>query len=474
MLGFMRVLNEMAGKGGLGIELDLDRVPVREEGMTAYEIMLSESQERMLMIIRPESEDEARAVFDKWDLDFAVIGTVTETGHIVLKKDGMVQADIPLDPLVENAPEYDRPHEPTPPQTVIAAADVPTPADLGAALATLMSCPDMASRRWIWEQYDSLVMGDTIIGPGGDAALVRIQDGFDTTTNRALAVTVDCTPRYVLADPKVGGAQAVVETWRNICATGAKPLAVTNNLNFGNPEKPAIMGQIVGSVEGMGEACRALDYPVISGNVSLYNETEGRAILPTPVIGGVGLLEDVRTACTIALKGAGRSLVVIGQSPDRVDGWLGASLYLREVEGREEGAPPPLDLTMERRCGEFIRSLIGQGLVTACHDVSDGGLLCAVAEMALGSRGLGADLLIPDGKTAHSWCFGEDQGRYVVEADDSEDVLKSAEAAGIPATVVGSVLDDDRLTGNGAILISVAELRSRHEAWLPDYMAAGA
>ena len=221
----------------------------------------------------------------------------------------------------------------------------------------------------------------------------------------------------------------MVETWRNICATGAKPLAVTNNLNFGNPEKPAIMGQIVGSVEGMGEACRALDYPVISGNVSLYNETEGRAILPTPVIGGVGLLEDVRTACAIALKGAGRSLVVIGQSPDRVDGWLGASLYLREVEGREEGAPPPLDLTMERRCGEFIRSLIGQGLVTACHDVSDGGLLCAVAEMALGSRGLRADLLIPDGKTAHSWCFGEDQGRYVVEADDPKAVLKSAEAA---------------------------------------------
>lgn len=460
---------EMAGKGGLGIELDLDKVPVRETGMTAYEIMLSESQERMLMIIKPGTEAEARAVFDKWDLDFAVIGVLTETGNIVLKKDGDVQAEIPLDPLVDAAPEYDRPHTPTPPSPMIETAEIPAPGSLGEALATLLSCPDMASRRWIWEQYDSLVMGDTVIGPGGDAALVRIQD-----TKRALAVTVDCTPRYVVADPAVGGAQAVAETWRNICATGAKPLAVTNNLNFGNPERPTIMGQIVGAVQGMGEACRALDYPVISGNVSLYNETEGKPILPTPVIGGVGLLEDVADACTIALKSDGNALVVIGQRSDTVDGWLGASIYLREIAGREAGAPPPLDLVRERKAGDLIRSLIGNGAVAACHDISDGGLLVTVAEMALASGKLGADVAVPSAETAHGWCFGEDQGRYVVETADPDSVIARSEAAGVPAARIGQVQAGDQLTGNGVALISLSELKTKHEAWLPAYMAAGA
>jgi phosphoribosylformylglycinamidine synthase len=459
---------EMAGKGGLGIELDLDRVPVREVGMTAYEIMLSESQERMLMILKPGTEDEARAVFDKWDLDFAVIGTLTDTGNIVLRKDGAVQAEIPLDPLVDNAPEYDRLHEPTPPSPVVETTDVTAPRELGDVLATLMACPDMASRRWIWEQYDSLVMGDTVIGPGGDAALVRIQD-----TNRALAMTVDCTPRYVVADPKVGGAQAVVETFRNICAVGAKPLAVTNNLNFGNPERPRIMGQIVGAIQGMGEACTALDYPVISGNVSLYNETEGKGILPTPVIGGVGLLDDVTKRCTIALKTEDATLIVIGQPEDRRDGWLGASLYLREIEGREEGAPPPLDLAQERKAGELIRRLINQGSVEACHDISDGGLLVAIAEMALASRALGADVSIPEGPTAHGWCFGEDQGRYVVATDDPETVLDKAAKAGVPAAAIGRARSDGELTANGSTLISVEDVRARHEDWLPNYMAAG-
>ncbi|MEQ8398069.1 phosphoribosylformylglycinamidine synthase subunit PurL [Thalassobaculum sp.] len=459
---------EMAGKGGLGIELDLDMVPVRETGMTAYEIMLSESQERMLMIIRPESEAEARAVFDKWDLDFAIIGTVTETGTIVLKKDGAVQAEIPVGPLVTEAPEYDRPHIPTPKRPVVASGDVPAPASLTGALAQLLECPDMASRRWIWEQYDHLVMGDTMIRPGADSGVVRIQD-----TNRGLAVTVDCTPRYCVADPEIGGAHAVVETWRNICAVGAKPLAVTNNLNFGNPQKPEIMGQIVGSVNGMGAACRALDYPIVSGNVSLYNETEGQAILPTPVIGGVGLIDDVSKLCTPSLKAAGETLVVLGQAADRADGWLGASLYLREIAGREEGAPPPLDLAAERRSGELVRRLINDAAVTACHDVGDGGLLVAVAEMALAGRGLGATVEIPTGALAYAWCFGEDQGRYVVTTDDPDRVLSAAAAAGVPASVVGTSTDDGDLTVGGSDLISVETLRQRHEAWLPGYMASG-
>lgn len=459
---------EMADKGGLGIELDLDRVPVREEGMTAYEIMLSESQERMLMIIRPESADEARAVFEKWDLDFAVIGSVTETGRIVLKKDGVVQCDIPVEPLVGEAPEYDRPHVPTEARAIIAADDVPAPkAPLGEVLATLMACPDMASRRWIWEQYDHLVMGDTMIRPGADSGVVRIRD-----TERCLAVTVDCTPRYCLADPKTGGAQAVVETWRNITATGARPLAATNNLNFGNPEKPAIMGQIVGCVTGMGEACRALDYPIVSGNVSLYNETEGAAILPTPVIGGVGVIENVDKLATPGLKAAGDTLLVLGQPAGRTDGWLGASLYLREIEGREEGAPPPIDLDAERRTGDLVRALIADGAVSACHDVSDGGLLVAVAEMSLASAGFGADLTAPDGAVAHAWAFGEDQGRYVVATTDPAGVIARAQAAGVDVATVGRSAEGGELTLNGTTLISRDELSRRHEAWLPDYMAA--
>ncbi len=459
---------EMAGKGGLGIELDLDAVPVRETGMTAYEIMLSESQERMLMIIRPESEAEARAVFDKWDLDFAVIGKVTETGHIVLKKDGAVQADIPVGPLVTEAPEYDRPHTTTPKRPVIAASDVPAPASVAEALARLLECPDMASRRWIWEQYDHLVMGDTMVRPGADSGVVRVQD-----TNRGLALTVDCTPRYCVADPEIGGAQAVVETWRNLTAVGATPLAVTNNLNFGNPQKPEIMGQIVGAVAGMGAACRALDYPVVSGNVSLYNETEGQAILPTPVIGGVGLIDDVRKLCTPALKAVGETLVAIGQPAARTDGWLGASLYLREIEGREEGAPPPLDLAAERRTGDLVRGLIRDAKVTACHDVGDGGLLATVAEMALAGRGVGVRLAQPKGALAHAWCFGEDQGRYVVATGDPDGVTAAAASAGVPASVVGTVTGDGDLTVAAGDLISIETLRRRHEAWLPGYMAGG-
>ena len=459
---------EMAGKGGLGIELDLDRVPVREDGMTAYEIMLSESQERMLMIIRPESEGEARAVFDKWDLDFAIIGSVTETGHIVLKKDSVVQADIPVNPLVSEAPEYDRPHVPAPSRPVIDATEVPPPASLTGALAQIMTSPDMASRRWIWEQYDHLVMGDTMIRPGADSGVVRLQD-----SNRALAVTVDCTPRYCLADPRIGGAQAVLESWRNLTAVGATPLAVTNNLNFGNPEKPEIMGQIVGCVTGMGEACRTLDYPVVSGNVSLYNETEGQAILPTPVIGGVGLIDHVDQMCTPALKTVDDTVLVIGQPPERTDGWLGASVYLREIAGREDGAPPPVDLLAERRAGDLVRQLIRDGVVTACHDVADGGLLVAVAEMTLAAvPGLGVRLDRPDGATAHAWAFGEDQGRYVVATSEPGAVTAAAVDAGVPVAAVGRVIDNGELTLGDDDLISVETLRRGHEAWLPDYMAA--
>src|SRR5438309_2924966 len=408
---------EMAGKGGLGIELDLDRVPVRELQMTAYEIMLSESQERMLMILRPGSEAQARRIFEKWELDFAVIGRVTDNGRLVLRSGGEIAAEIPVGPLVTEAPVYRRPWRRADPEPEIDPASLPERDPLE-CLQQLVAAPALASKRWIWEQYDHLVMGNTIIRPGGDAAVVRVSPP-GSIGGKALALATDCTPRYCRADPVRGGAQAVAESWRNLTAVGAEPLAITDNMNFGNPERPEIMGQFVGAVEGMREACLALAYPVVSGNVSLYNETSGRAILPTPVIGGVGLIADAGTAVDLALKHDGDSVILIGDTT----GHLGASLYLREIEGREEGPPPPVDLAAERRNGDFVRGQIAAGQVAACHDISDGGLLVAVAEMAMaGGHGVAFDPA-PAGRPTHAWLFGEDQARYLVETAAPDPVL---------------------------------------------------
>ena len=450
---------EMASKGGLGVELDLDSVPMREEGMSAYEIMLSESQERMLMILKPGKEDVARAIMDKWELDFAVIGTLTDTGRMVLKRHGEVVANLPIDPLAQASPEYDRPWTAPAKQPVIAAETVEA-VDPVAALKTLLGCPDLASKRWIWQQYDHMVMGDTVQRPGGDAAVVRIHG-----TNKAVAITTDCTPRYCQADPHQGGRQAVAEAYRNLSATGAVPLAVTDNLNFGNPEKHEIMGQIVEAIKGMGEACRELDFPVVSGNVSLYNETQGTAIQPTPAIGAVGLLDDVNKHMTLAFKAGGNHIVLLGETK----GWLGASLYLREVCGREEGAPPPVALHRERRKGELVRRLIQDEQVVACHDISDGGLLVAVAEMAMAS-GIGASLDAPASVPLHAWCFGEDQGRYLLEVgqDDLVAVLEAAQEHDCIARVVGKTGGDTINVGGAAV--SVAELKVTNEGWLPAYM----
>ncbi len=455
---------EMAGKGGLGITMHLDQVPVREAGMTPYEIMLSESQERMLMILRPGSEDVARRIFEKWELNFAVIGTVTETGRLILQMNGETAAELPVGPLVDQAPQYDRPWTPTPKRPVIAIADVPPNPDPLATLERLVGSPDLASRRWIWEQYDSTVMADTVVRPGGDAAVVRIHG-----KSKGLAITTDCTPRYCLADPVEGGRQAVAETWRNLTAVGARPLAITDNMNFGNPEKPEIMGQFVGCIEGMAEACRVLDYPVVSGNVSLYNETEGRAILPTPAIGGVGLVDDVQRIARVAFPAPGQDVVLIGATA----GWLGQSIYLREVFGREDGAPPPVDLSAERRNGDFVRDLIIDGLATACHDCADGGLGVALAEMAMAS-GIGAHIAPPaDAVRLDAWLFGEDQARYVVTTRDAAAVLAGATAAGVPAMRLG-VTEGHELTVDGAGAISVAKLRTAHERWFPAWMAGDA
>ncbi|MDQ7246900.1 phosphoribosylformylglycinamidine synthase subunit PurL [Dongia sedimenti] len=461
---------EMSSKGGLGLELDLDKVPVRETGMTAYEIMLSESQERMLMVLKPQAMAQARAIFEKWELDFAEIGVLTDTGHLVLKKNGKVEADMPVAPLVDKAPVYQRPWVPTPPQPVITANQVPAPQDLMAVLKQLVAAPDLASKRWVWEQYDHLVMGHTVQRPGGDAAVVLIPAGKGGAVGKkALAMSSDCTPRYCQADPKTGGAQAVAESWRNLTAVGARPLAVTDNMNFGNPQRPEIMGQFALAIEGMAEACIALDYPVVSGNVSLYNETNGKGILPTPTIGGVGVIADVTKSPKVAFKSAGDSIYLIGETA----GWLGCSVFLREIHGREEGAPPPVDLAAERRNGDFVRNLIERGLITACHDVSDGGTLVALAEMAMAS-GIGADLLArPKESPDHAFWFGEDQARYVLTVRQADVAVLELQAKeiGIAFRYLGKTGGTD-LTLAGAGAISVSELKSAHEAFFPKLMGA--
>ena len=451
---------EMGAKGDLGVSLDLDHVPCRETGMSAYEMMLSESQERMLMVLKPEKEMEAEAIFRKWGLDFAIVGKTTPTKRFIVRHGGAVMADLPIKELGDEAPLYERHFIQNKRLPVIQAASVKPPMSNADALDKLIGTPDLCSKRWVWEQYDHVILGNTVQRPGGDAAVVRINEG-----PKALALTSDVTPRYCEADSFVGGKQAVAEAWRNLTAVGAQPLAVTDNLNFGNPERPETMGQFVGCVRGIGEACRVLDFPVVSGNVSLYNETNGRAILPTPTIGGVGLLDQFTKSMTLAFKGEGEAILLIGET----HGWLGRSLYLRDVCGREEGAPPPVDLAAERRHGDFVRGLIRAGVVTAVHDVSDGGLLIALAEMAMAS-GIGAVLEAPSGIPPHAFWFGEDQARYIVTAKDVHGVMQQANAAGVPLTRLGAT-GGAVLAVDGERPLPVDELKQRFEAWLPAYMA---
>ncbi|KQO52857.1 phosphoribosylformylglycinamidine synthase subunit PurL [Sphingomonas sp. Leaf257] len=463
---------EMASKGGVGIELIMDDVPQREEGMTAYEMMLSESQERMLMVLKPGREDFAEAIFRKWELDFAVIGHVTETGRMVLRHKGEVVCDIPLAPLADDAPLYDRPHVPTEVPTAITSPGCQDPA---ADLLKLMGSPDIASRRWIWEQYDHMVGGDTVQRPGGDAAVVRVHG-----TQKGLAMSTDCTPRYCYADPVTGGMQAVVETWRNITAVGAKPLAITNCLNFANPQRPEIMGQIVGCLEGMSQACRALDYPIVSGNVSLYNESKatggGSAILPTPAIGGVGLMADWSKSATVAFKGTGDVIVLIGTPK----GEIGQSLWLREVhgiEGREAGPPPSIDLDAERRTGDLVREAITAGHLTAVHDVSDGGIAVTVAEMALAGN-IGALIQFPEQGEACRQLFAEDQGLYLATVEDTAlmDFLANAHQAGVEVERIGRTAGTRLIfeREDGDFVVALDDLRRAHEGFFPALMGADA
>ena len=415
------------------------------------------------MVLDPAREAQAEAIFRKWGLDFAIVGYTTDTLRFVVKHQGEVMADLPIRELGDEAPLYDRPHVPTPARPVVSAADVRPPVSHADALVRLVGSPDLCSKRWVWEQYDHIILGNTIQKPGGDAAVVRVEDG-----PKGLALTSDVTPRYCEADPFEGGKQAVAEAWRNITAVGGRPLAITDNLNFGNPERPEAMGQFVGCIRGIGEACRALDFPVVSGNVSLYNETNGRGILPTPTIGGVGVVDDVAKTATLAFKTPGEAIVLVGATT----GWLGQSMYLKEIAGREEGAPPPVDLAAERRNGDAVRALIVAGSVTAVHDLADGGLAVALAEMAM-AGGIGATInALPDGMPAHAALFGEDQARYLLTCpvDRVDWVMDQLAAAGVPVRCIGDT-GGNALTLPGEEPISVAALARAHETWLPAYMA---
>jgi phosphoribosylformylglycinamidine synthase len=370
---------------------------------------------------------------------------------------------LPIKELGDQAPEYKRPFVSAAKPAAIAAGSIKQPMALADALEKLIGTPDLCSKRWVWEQYDHIILGNTVQRPGGDAAVVRVENG-----PKGLALATDVTPRYCEADPFEGGKQAVAECWRNLTAVGARPLAVTDNLNFGNPERPEIMGQFVGCVRGIAEACKALDFPVVSGNVSLYNETNGRAILPTPSIGGVGLIDDFTKSATLAFKQAGETILLVGETT----GWLGQSMYLRELCGREEGAPPPVDLIEERENGDFVRALILDSIATAVHDISDGGLAVALAEMAMAS-GIGAKLTAaPEDVPAHAYWFGEDQARYIVTVPTARAVavLGRANAASIPVWSIGTT-GGDALTLPGERPILVTILRERFEGWLPAYMA---
>lgn len=461
---------EMGAKGDLGIELNLDKVPVREEHMTAYEMMLSESQERMLMVLHPEKEPEARAVFEKWELDFATVGKTTDDLRFRVLWQGEEVANLPIKELGDEAPEYDRPWvEPKIP-AALAANDVPQ-MDVADALLKLIGGHQCSSRRWVYEQYDTMIQGNSIQRPGGDAGVIRVL-GHDS---KGLAFTSDVNPRYCEANPYEGGKQAVAECWRNLTATGAEPLAATDNLNFGNPERPEIMGQLVKAVGGIGDACRALDFPIVSGNVSLYNETNGRGILPTPTIGGVGLLPDWQKSVRIGFTEANQPILLIG-GPALRGTHLGQSIYLRDLFDRRDGDAPHVDLAAERKTGDFVRKLIRSGVVTACHDLSDGGLGVALAEMAI-SGGIGAAVVDVEGHDPLLQYFGEDQGRYLVTLNldpQGEEIValwEEAKSLGIEAPWIGTTGGTDLVLGK-AKPVSVAALTSAHEDWFPNYMSA--
>ncbi|WP_375654563.1 MULTISPECIES: phosphoribosylformylglycinamidine synthase subunit PurL [unclassified Bartonella] len=453
---------EMGAKGNLGIQLNLDTVPVREENMTAYEMMLSESQERMLMVLKPELEKQAEAIFHKWGLHFSIIGKTTDDLRFRVFHQGEEVVNLPIKELGDEAPVYDRPWSEPAKKTLLKAEDVKKVENLGDALLTLLNSANQSSRRWVYEQYDTLIQGNSLVCPGGDAGVIRVGNN----SKRALAFSSDVTPRYCEADPYEGGKQAVAECWRNISTTGATPLAATDNLNFGNPEKPEVMGQLVFAIKGIGEACRILDFPIVSGNVSLYNETNGKAILPTPTIAGVGLLNDWSKMVTISGMQNGDILVLVGNCGSH----LGQSIYARNILNIDAGAPPPVDLQLEKKHGQFVRDVIHRGFVHAAHDLSDGGLAIALAEMVI-KAGKGIKVKLSNKSPHHAELFGEDQGRYLlaVKPHSLNSLKERAQINTVSLTELGQV-EGTSLNIDGILTLSVDKLTKAYENWFPQFM----
>ena len=432
---------EMASREGTGVELELADVPRREPGMTPYELMLSESQERMLMVAKAGREDEVIKICRKWDLDVAVIGRVTDTGKVVLKDQGRIVAEIPAKALADEGPRYDRPGSPPGYQDMLQALNydaLPDLKDANAALLALLASPTIASKRWVYEQYDHMVRTNTMVRPGSDAAVLRIKG-----TGKALALSVDCNSRYCLLNPYEGAKLAIVECARNLACCGAEPVGVTDCLNFGNPERPEIMWQFVLAIEGMKDACEALNVPIVSGNVSFYNETNDLSIYPTPMIGMVGLIEQADLAVTQWFKQAGDIIILLGIT--RED--LGGTEYLKILHHREQGSPPFLSLETEQAVQACTVALIRLGLVRSAHDCSDGGLVVALAESCISapSGRLGAVVQLPLGRLRRdALFFGESQSRVIlsVKPDEAERVLQTAREMGVAASKIGTVGGD--------------------------------
>jgi len=452
--------SEMGARAGTGVEVDIARVPKRETGMTAYEVMLSESQERMLLVAERGREQEVMRIFEKWDLHAEPIGTVTAGRRLRVFHDGVLEADVPNEALTDDAPLYDRPW--TEPVNPAAAEDVlalPPPADLGQALLRLLASPSIANKRWVYRQYDSTVRTNTLVGPGSDAAVVRVKG-----TRKALAIATDGNGRYSWLDPFAGARLAVAEAARNVACSGAVPIGATNCLNFGNPEKPEVMGQLVKAIQGMGEACRTLDIPITGGNVSLYNETDGRAIYPTPVMGVVGLLEDADTVLRRWFVEEGDLVYLLGTTGED----LGGSELLKVVHGKIAGRPPRLDLDAEKRLHALLAEGAARGILRSAHDASEGGLAVTLAECAFRGEepGLGGRFDLPGGLRPDVLLFSETPSRAVVTTRDELRTAELARRHGVPWARIG-VVGGGRLTlvAGGATLVDLP-LERLHEAWM--------
>ena len=454
---------EMASKGNLGIEINLNKVPCRETKMTPYEIMLSESQERMLIVLENGKEELAKKIFDKWNLDFAIIGKTTDTKNIELFFDKELVAKIPVNTLVENSPLYDRKWKKSKlPKKIKLDKKKINNLKIKDTLKKILSSPNVCSKEWIWQQYDHTVMGDTIQKPGGDAGVVRVHG-----SDKAVAATVDSSATYCWAHPLTGGKQVVCETWRNLISVGAKPVAITNCLNFGSPEKEENMGEFVECVQGIGEACKYLEYPVVSGNVSFYNQTKEIGIKPTPSIGGVGLIKDYKKMITMDLKNTGNVVLVLGKTEGHID----QSLFARIILNENNGPPPEVNLFNEKNNGETLLNLIEKNYIKSAHDVSLGGIITAISKMCIkGNKGI--DLKIPKSLINEiEYFFAEDQGRYLIEvsSDDLNDVIKILDKNSVHYDHIGKIIDKEMII-NQKTKVTIDELKSYNTNWLKDYM----